>query len=54
MEIPVCSVNVGPVHKKDVMKALKWLIGDETKKEYATILTFDVKINKDAQNFARE
>lgn len=54
MGIPVCSVNIGPIHKKDVMKALKWLIGDETKKEYATILAFDVKIMKEAEEFAEE
>jgi len=26
MQIPVSSVNIGPVHKKDVLKAMKSLV----------------------------
>ena len=39
-KIPVCSISIGPVHKKDVLKAMKVLAVDESKikKEFATIL----------------
>jgi translation initiation factor 5B len=30
-KIPVCSISIGPVHKKDVMKAMKVLAIDEKK-----------------------
>jgi translation initiation factor 5B len=30
-KIPVCSISIGPVHKKDVMKAMKVLALDESK-----------------------
>ncbi|CAN1768295.1 Eukaryotic translation initiation factor 5B [Linum perenne] len=41
VKIPVSGIGIGPVHKKDVMKASVML---EKKKEYATILAFDVKL----------
>lgn len=50
-KIPVSSINIGPVHKKDVIKASVML---EQFKEYATMLCFDVKIDKDAQDLADE
>src|SRR5687768_17590872 len=28
MKIPVTSINIGPVHKKDVLKAMKSLTGE--------------------------
>ncbi|CAN1268738.1 Eukaryotic translation initiation factor 5B [Linum perenne] len=40
VKIPVSGIGIGPVHKKDVMKASVML---GKKKEYATILAFDVK-----------
>jgi translation initiation factor 5B len=40
--IPVGGVNIGPIHKKDVIRASIML---EHQKEYATILAFDVKVN---------
>jgi len=49
MKIPVTSINIGPVHKKDVLKAMKSLTGEGHMKEYATILAFDVKIEKEAE-----
>jgi len=54
MKIPVCNISIGPVHKKDVMKAAKVLALDESKqkKEYATILAFDVRVTPEAQSFA--
>jgi len=47
--IPVGGVNIGPIHKKDVIKASIML---EHQKEFATILAFDVKVMKDAQEEA--
>jgi len=53
-KIPVCSINIGELFKKDVMKALKNITGFNVKKEFATILAFDVKIDKDAREYAEE
>jgi translation initiation factor 5B len=39
--VPVGSINIGPVHKRDVMKAS---IMCEKAPEYAMVLAFDVKI----------
>jgi len=49
-KIPVCNIAIGPVHKKDVMKAMKVLALEEKKqrKEFATILAFDVRVTPDA------
>jgi len=49
MKIPVTAINIGPVHKKDVLKAMKSIAGDFKEKEYATILAFDVKVTPEAQ-----
>ena len=43
------GINIGPVHKKDVMRASIML---EHQKEYATMLCFDVKVERDAQEMA--
>ncbi|XP_010937547.1 uncharacterized protein [Elaeis guineensis] len=51
VNIPFSDFNIGPVHKKDVMKASVML---ERKKEYATILAFDVKVMPDARELAEE
>jgi len=48
MKIPVCAINIGPVHRKDVLKAMKSLSGDGHQKEYATILAFDIKVTPEA------
>ena len=53
-KIPVCSVNIGPIYKKDVMKALKAINDERTNKEYATILAFDVKVEQEGREFAEE
>ncbi|KAK4524486.1 hypothetical protein GAYE_SCF03G2387 [Galdieria yellowstonensis] len=50
-KIPVSGINIGPVHKKDVMRASAML---EHRKEYATILAFDVKVEKEAKELAEE
>ncbi|KAI3760850.1 hypothetical protein L1987_51250 [Smallanthus sonchifolius] len=49
VSIPVSGIGIGPVHKKDVMKASVML---EKKKEYATILAFDVKVTPEARELA--
>ncbi|KAL9862400.1 putative protein-synthesizing GTPase [Arabidopsis thaliana] len=51
VKIPVSGIGIGPVHKKDVMKAGVML---ERKKEYATILAFDVKVTTEARELADE
>lgn len=51
VSIPVSGISIGPVHKKDVMKASVML---EKKKEYATILAFDVKVTPEARELADE
>ena len=49
VNIPVSGFGIGPVHKKDVIKASVML---EKKKEYAVILAFDVKVTPEAQELA--
>jgi translation initiation factor 5B len=53
-KIPVCAINIGPIHKKDVLKALKSLTGAHIQKEFATILAFDVKVTAEAEAFAED
>ncbi|XP_024941116.1 eukaryotic translation initiation factor 5B isoform X2 [Cephus cinctus] len=48
-KIPYAGIRIGPVVKKDVMKASIMLEHDS---QYATILAFDVKIERDAQELA--
>jgi len=50
-KIPVSAVNIGPIHKKDVIKAS---IMHEYKHEYATILAFDVPLTKEGADVAKE
>ncbi|KAL4194703.1 hypothetical protein AMTRI_Chr05g60790 [Amborella trichopoda] len=52
VNIPVSGISIGPVHKKDVMRASVML--ERKKKEYATILAFDVKVTPEAQELAEE
>ncbi|XP_073282548.1 uncharacterized protein [Primulina huaijiensis] len=51
VNIPVSGISIGPVHKKDVMKSSVML---EKKKEYGTILAFDVKVTPEARELADE
>ncbi|KAK4253110.1 hypothetical protein QN277_010927 [Acacia crassicarpa] len=51
VNIPVSGISIGPVHRKDVMKASVML---EKKREFATILAFDVKVNQEAKDLAEE
>lgn len=50
-KIPVSGINIGPVHKKDVMRAATML---EKAKELACILCFDVPVDKDAELLAEQ
>lgn len=50
-KIPVSGINIGPIHKKDIVRASVML---ESAKEYACILAFDVKIDKECQDLADE
>lgn len=51
VQVPVGAVALGPVHKKDVMRASVQL---EHKREYAVVLAFDVKVTQDAADIAKE
>lgn len=51
-EIPVSSVSIGPVFKKDIIKAQSQL-EKGNRKEFATVLAFDVKITPEAQEYAQ-
>jgi translation initiation factor 5B len=51
MKIPVATIGIGPVYKKDIMKAAVML---ERKPEYGVLLCFDVKVSADAQKLADE
>lgn len=51
MKIPVSNVSIGPVYKRDVMRAGAML---EKSKEHAVMLCFDVKVDKEAQAYADE
>lgn len=51
MKIPVANISIGPVYKRDVMMAGTML---EKAKEYAVMLCFDVKVDKEAMQYAEE
>eukprot|EP00466_Bigelowiella_natans_P007214 jgi/Bigna1/92617/estExt_fgenesh1_pm.C_420007 len=51
MKVPVSGVAIGPVNKKDVMKAAVML---ERREEYAVILAFDVTASPEAKQMANE
>lgn len=48
-KIPYAGINIGPVHKKDIMKASIMLEHDS---QYAVILAFDVRVEREAQEMA--
>ena len=48
-QIPYSGINIGPVHKKDLMKASTMLENNEL---YGVILAFDVKVERDALKLA--
>ncbi|RAL09845.1 putative mitochondrial translation initiation factor IF-2 [Aspergillus homomorphus CBS 101889] len=50
-KIPVANISIGPVYKRDVMMAGTML---EKAREYAVMLCFDVKVDKEAAAYADE
>ncbi|KAI9663160.1 MAG: hypothetical protein M1821_008208 [Bathelium mastoideum] len=50
-KIPVADINIGPIYKRHVMQCGTML---ERAKEYAVMLAFDVKVDKDAAAYAAE
>ena len=50
-KIPVANISIGPVYKRDVMQCGVML---EKAKEYAVMLCFDVRVDKEAQAYAEE
>ncbi|CAK8696854.1 unnamed protein product [Clavelina lepadiformis] len=48
-KIPYSGISIGPVHKRDVMKASVMLEHDD---QWAVILAFDVKVEREAQEIA--
>ncbi|KAL7785970.1 hypothetical protein V8C37DRAFT_393030 [Trichoderma ceciliae] len=50
-KIPVANVGIGPVYKRDVMQCGVML---EKSPDYAVMLCFDVKVDKEAQAYAEE
>lgn len=52
-DIPVAAINLGPIHKKDVMKASVMLEHKDTA-DYGVILAFDVPYSKDTELVAKE
>lgn len=50
-KVPVSGLAIGPVHKKDVMKAA---VMREHKEEYSVILAFDVEASTEAKQMALE
>jgi translation initiation factor 5B len=50
-KIPVATISIGPVFRKDVLRAGIML---EKSKEYAVMLCFDVKVDKEAKAYADE
>jgi len=50
-DIPVASVGIGPVHRRDILKPAAML---EKTPEYAVLLAFDVSIDKEARNEANK
>ena len=50
-KIPVANISIGPIYKRDVMQCGIML---EKAKEYAVMLCFDVRVDKEAQAYADE
>lgn len=50
--IPVSAIGIGTVHKRDVTKIS--IMNEKKMPEYATILAFDVEIEKEAREYAND
>ena len=51
-KIPVSGAGIGPIFKKDIMKASRALISD--KKEYSVILVFNMKVSTEMEQIAKQ
>ncbi|CAF4405638.1 unnamed protein product, partial [Adineta steineri] len=47
--IPYAGINIGTVHRKDIVRASAQL---DRKPQWAVVLAFDVRIERDAQDYA--
>ncbi|KAJ9511273.1 hypothetical protein QJQ45_017131, partial [Haematococcus lacustris] len=56
VNIPVSGINIGPVHKKDILRAnvMNEKAGSKGSKKFAVILAFDVPVSKEARELAEE
>jgi len=52
VQIPVSAINIGPVHKKDVMRANVMI--ERKAKKFGVILAFDVPVTKEARELAED
>jgi translation initiation factor IF-2 len=51
-KIPVSGASIGPIFKKDLMRASRALIND--KREYSVILVFNMKISSEMEQIAKK
>jgi hypothetical protein len=51
VNIAVSGINIGPVHKRDVMRAN--VMNEKGSKKYAVILAFDVPVSREARDMAQ-
>jgi translation initiation factor 5B len=49
--IPVSGINIGPVHKRDVLRAN--VMNEKGAKKFAVILAFDVPVSREAREMAQ-
>uniref|UniRef100_A0A061RKG6 Eukaryotic translation initiation factor 5B n=1 Tax=Tetraselmis sp. GSL018 TaxID=582737 RepID=A0A061RKG6_9CHLO len=52
VQIPVSAISIGPVHKRDVMRA--GIMLEKKMKKYGVILAFDVAVSREAAELADE
>jgi hypothetical protein len=51
VNIPVSGINIGPVHKRDVLRAN--VMNEKGSKKFAVILAFDVPVSREAREMAQ-
>jgi translation initiation factor 5B len=51
VNIAVSGINIGPVHKRDVLRAN--VMNEKGAKKYAVILAFDVPVSREAREMAQ-
>lgn len=52
VNIPVSGINIGPIHKKDVLRAN--VMNERKAAKYAVILAFDVPVSAEAKRVSEE